>query len=426
MRIWVNDMSALFGPETTNEYLEGYKNDLLLEIASISDEKIMRSDFEGWIDYFFDKYAISTIVLHEEHLSRVMIETQEEKSNPFYNQLPFTQQYYSVDVYKITYKIPFEGDEKLLNLHPYTYVKFIDFNDASFERTKKDECAILSVDLSLEKKEFDGKEDFPSFVSEKFEHLFVPYRDMIRCLNSDFKRFNYTLRDLISKNLKIRKEKASAFFKLGAALNIPLYLNENTPNTVPIPLKRIVRRPPNEPALPNICPEYCISEFDYNNISNIIDMYCRATEMTPVVYFGLDEESIRDIILATLNTHYDATGESFRKNGKTDILVQFDNKAAYIAEIKIWHGEKCLNDAINQLSGYSTWRDTKLSLVFFNKQNKNFLALAKSLESSLRKCMAQVIPSEPNIWDCLICKPGTNETIKIHVALYDINYNSSK
>lgn len=419
-------MQELFGQQTTGEYLKNYINELLHEIASISDEKIMRSDFEGWIDYFFEKYSIATIVLHEEQISRDMIATQEEKSNPFYGQVPYTQQYYSVDVYKITYKIPFEGDEKLLNLHPYTYVKFIDFNNASFERALKDEWAILSVDLLLEKKEVDGSEDSSSFVSEKFEKLFSPYRDMIRGLNSDFKKYNLTLRDLISKNLKIRREKASSFFKLGAALNIPLYLNENAPNMVPISLKRIIRRPLNEPTLPDLCPEYCISEFDYKNISNIIDMFCRATEMTPFVYYGMEEESIRDIILATLNTHYDATGESFRKKGKTDILVQFDNKAAYIAEIKIWHGEKCLNDAIDQLMGYSTWRDIKLSLVFFNKENKNFLALSKSLENSLRKCMTQVMPSEINIWNCLVCKPVTNEAIKIHVALYDINYCASK
>lgn len=419
---WVNDVPELFGSETTSEYFNVYKNEILLEIASISDEKIMRSDLEGWIDYFFDKYAISTIVLHEEKMSRVMIETQEEKSNPFYKQMPFTQQYFSVDVFKITYKIPFDGDEKLLNLHPYTYIKFNDFDKASFERNPKDECAILSIDLFLEKKEFDGREDSVFFVSEKFEQLFGPYRNMIRGLNSDFERFNNTLRDLISKNLVIRKEKATAFFKLGAALDIPLNLSENIPNIVPIPLKKIVRKAPHEPALSDGCPEYCISEFDYTNISNIIDMFCRTTEKTPGVYFELEEESIRDIILATLNTHYDATGESFRKKGKTDILVQFDNKAAYIAEIKIWHGEKCLRDSIDQLLGYSTWRDTKLSLVFFNKQNKNFLALAKSLEGSLRKCMTQVMPSESNIWNCLIYRPGTNEAIKIQVALYDINY----
>ena len=58
--------------------------------------------------------------------------------------------------------------------------------------------------------------------------------------------------------------------------------------------------------------------------------------------FGkLEEESIRDVVLVALNSHYEnmVTGETFRKRGKTDILIEFENQNAYIGECKIWHGE---------------------------------------------------------------------------------------
>ena len=32
-------------------------------------------------------------------------------------------------------------------------------------------------------------------------------------------------------------------------------------------------------------------------------------------------------------------------------------------------------DAVQQLMSYSTWKDTKVSLMIFNKENKNFKAI---------------------------------------------------
>lgn len=90
--------------------------------------------------------------------------------------------------------------------------------------------------------------------------------------------------------------------------------------------------------------------------------------------------------MANLNTHYDslATGETFSKTGKTDIRIQFNNKAAYIAECKIWHGANEFNKAIKQLFGYITWRDVKTSLIIFNKNNKDFKALLQKINEKLQ------------------------------------------
>lgn len=71
-----------------------------------------------------------------------------------------------------------------------------------------------------------------------------------------------------------------------------------------------------------------------------------------------------------LNTQYsNATGETFSNKGKTDIYIGHYNKAAYIAECK-WKGEQVLLEAIEQLLGYTTWKDCAGTLLFFNKQNK--------------------------------------------------------
>jgi hypothetical protein len=45
--------------------------------------------------------------------------------------------------------------------------------------------------------------------------------------------------------------------------------------------------------------------------------------------------------------------------------VRVDDRNVFIAECKWWGGPKAFAEAIQQLYGYSTWRDTKLAVVMF-------------------------------------------------------------
>ena len=88
-------------------------------------------------------------------------------------------------------------------------------------------------------------------------------------------------------------------------------------------------------------------------------------ERNPSSFASLDEEAIRDHFLIQLNGHYEggATGETFNASGKTDILIREGNKNVFIAECKFWRGPKIFADAVNQLLGYLTWRDSKCALL---------------------------------------------------------------
>ena len=95
-------------------------------------------------------------------------------------------------------------------------------------------------------------------------------------------------------------------------------------------------------------------------------------ERTPRPFAAAQEEDLRDFILVTLNSHYEgtATGETFNGDGKTDILVRHGMDNAFIGECKIWSGESKLEEAFEQLLGYTTWRDNRLALIFFVR-NRN-------------------------------------------------------
>ena len=113
----------------------------------------------------------------------------------------------------------------------------------------------------------------------------------------------------------------------------------------------------------------------------------RTFETTPKTYSVHGEEELRDILLANLNGHYqgDASGETFRRSGKTDIRIEADDRAAFVAECKIWAGTKALSEAIDQLLGYLTWRDCKAALVVFNKNNSKFSGLLEKAPDAFRK-----------------------------------------
>lgn len=91
-------------------------------------------------------------------------------------------------------------------------------------------------------------------------------------------------------------------------------------------------------------------------------------ESHPNVTKGMDEETLRDLFLAQIQTSFKseaAIGEAFNKNGKTDILVKRGDGIVFIAECKFWKGKQALLDAISQLLSYLTWRDTKTALLIF-------------------------------------------------------------
>jgi hypothetical protein len=149
---------------------------------------------------------------------------------------------------------------------------------------------------------------------------------------------------------------------------------------VPASVRR--RLPRSQPTTIGVyTPEPALEEAEYQYIIKIMEDMSVMMERSPSAFERLEEEHLRDFYLVVLNGHYEgrATGETFNAAGKTDILIRENNRNIFIAECKYWHGEKSLIEAIDQLLGYLTWRDTKACLVIFNR-NKKFGSMLAKLE----------------------------------------------
>jgi len=172
---------------------------------------------------------------------------------------------------------------------------------------------------------------------------------------------------------------------LAASLGYPLQHREGAPLTFVSP---VVRRVPAIVRMQNgtFRPEPTIAEAEYQNILRIIENMSFVMERNPRVFSAAPEETIRDHYLVQLNGQYEgtATGETFNGVGHTDIIVRDDNVNLFIAECKIWRGQKEFAEAIDQLFGYVTWRDTKIALIIFSR-NADTTAVVQSAMKALQE-----------------------------------------
>ncbi len=129
--------------------------------------------------------------------------------------------------------------------------------------------------------------------------------------------------------------------------------------------------------------EKFITPESVTKLVELIDRIGRNFEVAPVTYSKLEEEDLRNIIIAYLNTFFEttvATGESFSKKGKTDILLKVDDRPSLIAECKFWDGKKLYEDTFSQqLFGYLTWRHTTGVMITFSK-NKGLTRIVNEVD----------------------------------------------
>ena len=133
-----------------------------------------------------------------------------------------------------------------------------------------------------------------------------------------------------------------------------------------------------------------LSQTAYIQIIDEINKFGLNLEKLSSLKSKFDEEGYRDYFLPHLNsisTSHTATGETFNKIGKTDILIQNGSgENVFIGECKIWYGEKAFLEAIDQLlERYVSWRDEYTALIIFNKDNKDFSNVIGVAKDAIKK-----------------------------------------
>jgi len=189
-----------------------------------------------------------------------------------------------------------------------------------------------------------------------------------------------------------RRARLDELAALDESLEIPLVASPKQGRIdVPLRPKRLRSQPVT--AAPTH-PDPRIADENYREIIAIITNLGRAQERLPKTAGKFNEEELRDVILFTLNASFAgaAKGEAFSGNGKTDIYLDWDGSNAFIAECKIWRGQKQFSEAIDQLLSYTVWKDSKAALILFIRSvdATDILAKAESvLANHPRRALAK-------------------------------------
>jgi hypothetical protein len=196
----------------------------------------------------------------------------------------------------------------------------------------------------------------------------------LRAAREDVEQFNVRLESDVPSLLSERRQRILTDREHLDGLSIPVSRRGDAPKTYAAPGIERAAAPELPASGPSATAELeptLIEDF-YRHIISVIAAMARGMERNPGDYSTWDEEKLRDALLVILNTHYvgQATGETFNKGGKTDILVRVEDRNVFVGECKVWTGQAAFagpggESALDQLLGYATWRDAKLALAVF-------------------------------------------------------------
>lgn len=416
---------SLFNTRDADEYFASRLDEVSEKIERMTDSEITNTELSEWKTYYYELFKAHPIVLFEDAIIQTLQETKIKQSN-LYRAINEPEFFY-IDGVTIMYKIPFDGDSDLLYLTPSSYlVTKIDF-ELIIDATDTEYGYIIYKNEFIRSELEKHNNDMQEFVKNCFNKNFENHRKMIGFINSDADRYNKSLETTIEKDLAARFARAKSMSNISQKLSIPLYISKDAPNSKPIIMKKIAKPAIQKPQKKTLPVEYSIRDEDYANINNIIYMCGTSMEKTARSHINNDEEELRDFILATLNTHYEnASGETFRKVGKTDIHILFENQAAFVGECKVWRGDDAFSKAVQQLFNYSTWKDIKVTLVFFNKHNKRFQSILSKIDIWVKTNSKSFVHAKANTWDCVYYRQDMEVDVKLHIVVFDLYVDSDQ
>lgn len=286
---------------------------------------------------------------------------------------------------KITFEIPYVGDDKLFGCRPLSL-------DRAEAEAQAPHGLVKKKDQVLWVRYICRHDDNPTAIRDKFDANFAIIQQRVALLNNDVENWNRELERDIQKQVSLRRASLQMSNDLVAGLGYPLRKRGDVPSTYAVAdvLKRVplpvpVRHPTSKTTVDE-GNESTIPMDAYEDILKTMSDMALVLERSPSAFRTMGEEDLRWQFLVALNGLYEgrATGETFNAGGKTDILIRDGNANLFVAECKFWGGEKLFLETVDQLLGYLTWRDTKTAILVFNK-NKGFTAVLDTIRTALPK-----------------------------------------
>ncbi len=351
------------------------------KIKNEDDNYLLNVNEDEYIDHLVSEFTINTPVLDFEARTASAIErmipVEQHPNTGFF----FHDDTKSFNRQVIIFHIPFSGDINVLDYAPnprilWTY-QLTHTRSTDMEEEICFEIINFSNDAETLKRESDN---VIQSLTTQMGHV-----------TKQIEGHNANLKNEVTQRLQERKKDLLNKSDFLSQLGLPIKKKDNLAETFSVPTpkipKKIVPKPVASSTNPN--PDPTLELTVYDEILQIIHNVGKVIERMPSTYKGKSEEDLRDHLLIYLEPRFEgsATGETFNKSGKTDILLRYENSNIFIAECKYWGGEKLYLETIDQILGYLTWRDSKSAIILFVK-NADFSSVLQKVKKST--------PSHPN------------------------------
>ena len=355
----MRDREYLFSKFRWHDVEQHQLQEMQKAIAAMEGNRLLNTSVEDLILYFEDKFQIDTPSLLTDETVVDQRETQIDVSRDHNRMIYDRSRPFHIAGTEIEVEIPFTGEAEAFKFQPTTYTLSPPRGEV---RGNLLILTIVGTNLDAE------------LVRNEIDQTIKEIQNHLTTLRGNAQGLRTQLPTQARSAIESRRQKLLSDRNLVGGLGFKMKTRPGTNQTFTAPEVRR-KLAPSLPAASTLPykPEPVLANADYEHIIGVLQNMVQVMERSPSAFETMDEESIRSHFLVQLNGHYEgqATGETFNYEGKTDILVRSEGKNIFIGECKFWSGPKMLTETIDQVLGYTSWRDTKVAVVVFNR-NKDF------------------------------------------------------
>lgn len=393
----------IFYGEPLDDYVarrvEGLKSKVHGETASY----LLNVDETVYIAHLVDTFEIDPLVIHFDQISA----SSREEMIPAHR-FPRDFNVYEGKSYVrpvVTFHIPVTGETQLLHLRPSAFVMM------THAVRLMDGCICFDV--------IDFRSDHEELKRE-CDRVVQTIRAQAVNVQSQVAAFNTALPHIAKTLLAERQNTLAQRSDTLAKLGVPIRKSTSLPTTFAVPTVR--KKIATKPVVPTqtTAPVPTLEPALYEDILRVIHDMGKVFERLPSTYAGKDEETLRDHLIMQLEPRFEGatTGETFNKNGKTDILIRYQGTNVFVAECKFWGGRVKHLETISQLLSYLTWRDSKTALIYFVNRKEIMPVLDEIGKSTpTHPQFSKVVARRDDSWTQFeMALPGDNDC-KIQMAV---------
>jgi hypothetical protein len=349
-----------------------FEENIKKHIEGKSKEYILGVDEEEFKEYMHSEYSVETLNVYQEseRIDKPLIKKEK------FTDRSYREYQYEKEVYYFTVHYKFSGSSVLFKIRPSSWTM------TTYEISVDDNNKEVTLSFKI------YEQDAEKFKREKAGIYSSAFTNLGN-VNVFANQWNSKVNGIINRIFKQTKDKFLKENDFFSAINISTNSDTESIFTVPS-IKKVIIPQPKVDKGKEFSSAPTMAKKMYSDIIKVIYDAGKSMKKKPALYLGKDEEGLRDQFLFILETRYEsvtATGETFNKKGKTDIILKYseDSSNVFVAECKFWKGASEFHKAINQLfDRYLTWRDSKVALIFF-VTNKDFSKIISTADEECEK-----------------------------------------